>query len=84
MMNTQMESGRQVSFADANPNPVLSSRIDGVLQFVNPATLQLLRDLGLERVEDILPDNHKELVRNCQKTGTRLTKERNTRGRTLV
>jgi hypothetical protein len=84
MMNTQMESGRQVRFADANPNPVLSSRIDGVLQFVNPATLQLLRDLGLERVEDILPDNHKELVRNCQKTGTRLTKERNTRGRTLV
>jgi hypothetical protein len=83
-MNTQLKKDRQAGFAEANPNPVLSSRSDGVLQFVNPATSRLVRDLELESVEDILPSNHKELVSNCLKTGTRLTNEHKAGGRNLV
>jgi hypothetical protein len=84
MMSVQLKKDRQAGFAEANPNPVLSSRADGVLQFVNPATSRLVRELELNSVEDILPSDHKELVRNCLATGTRLTKERKAGGRDLV
>ena len=84
MINIQPESGRQVKFAEVNPNPVLSSGADGALHFVNPATLRLLHDLGLESVADILPADHKELVDICLKSGVKLTEEREAGGRTLT
>ena len=84
MINIQPEPGRQVKFAEVNPNPVLSSGADGALHFVNPATSKLLRDLGLESVDDILPADHKELVEICSKTGVKLTEECNAGGRTLT
>jgi len=84
MINIQPETGRHANFAEVNPNPVLSSGADGALHFVNPATSQLLRDLGLESVDDILPADHKELVEICLKTGVKLTQERDAGGRTLT
>ena len=75
---------RQAKFAEVNPNPVLSCGADGVLRFVNPATSQLLRDLGLERVEDVLPGDHKGLVKTCLKTGVRLIQACQAGGRTLT
>ena len=57
---------------------------DGKLHFVNPATSQLLQDLGIGDIEEILPRNHKELVKSCLKTSIPLTEERKTGGRTLV
>ena len=75
---------RQTKFAEANPSLVLSCWADGMLRFVNPATLKLLQGLGLESAEDILPGVHKELVKNCLKTSTLLTEERKVGGRTLT
>jgi hypothetical protein len=84
MINIQPETGRQAKFVEVNPNPVLSSGADGTLHFVNPATSQLLRDLGLERVDDILPGDHRELVEICLKTGVKLTQECEAGGRILT
>ena len=84
MTNIYLKKDGQTKFAEVNPNPVLSSGADGALHFVNPATTQLLRALRLERVEDILPGDHKELVRICLKTGIRLTQECESGGRTLT
>jgi AraC-like DNA-binding protein len=67
-----------------SPQPVLSSEWDGIPQFVNPATSQLLEELQLENVEDILPPNHKGLVKACMKTSTPLTEKHSTGGRTIV
>ena len=75
---------QSVNFPQANPNPVLSSGPEGALKFVNPAASQLLRDLKLERLEDILPRNHPGLVKACLKTRTSLTDERKTAGRTIA
>lgn len=72
-----------VTFAEANPNPVLSSSIDGVLMFRNPATKRLLQELKLENVEDILPLDHKSLVKACLKTRTTLTQIYHTGGRSI-
>ena len=84
MMGVLRVQDRQAKFAEVNPNPVLSCGADGVLHFVNPATSQLFRDLGLEHVEDILPGDHQELVKICLKTGVRLVQECEAGGRTLT
>jgi hypothetical protein len=63
---------------------VISSGVDGELHFVNPATSQLLQDLGIEDIGEILPRHHKELVKACLKTSASLTEERKVGGRTLV
>ncbi|MEE8342975.1 MAG: response regulator transcription factor [Gammaproteobacteria bacterium] len=72
------------SLSTANPIPVVSSERDGVPRYVNPATSQLLEELKLKNVEDILPPNHKALVRACIKTNMPLAEEYNTAGRTIV
>jgi AraC-like DNA-binding protein len=72
------------SFPKNNPNPVLSTGLDGTLQFVNPATLRLMAELNLENVEDILPDNHKGLVKASIMTGTPLSESRKIAERTIV
>ena len=72
------------SFPCANPNPVLSTELDGTLQFVNPATSHLLEELNLENVEDLLPNNHKGLVKASITTGTPLSESRKVANRTFV
>ncbi|MEE8429248.1 MAG: hypothetical protein V3S33_07085, partial [Gammaproteobacteria bacterium] len=67
-----------------SPHPVLSSERDGVPQFTNPAISRLLEELGLENVEDILPPNHKGLVKACLKSSTPLAEKHSTAGRTIV
>ena len=84
MTSSQLMKDRQTKFAEVNPNPVLSFGANGVLHFANPATSQLFRDLGLDCVEDILPSDHKELVKICLKTGVRLNQECEAGGRTLT
>ena len=72
------------SLPEANPNPVLSTGPDGVPQFTNPATSQLLQELNVENVYDILPVDHKGLAKACQKTSTPLSKQRKVADRTIV
>jgi len=83
-MDVLREQDSQVKFAETNPNPVLSSGVDGVLHFVNPAALQLSQDLALGSVEDLLPEDHKDLVKSCLETGTRIVREYKAGDRTLV
>jgi hypothetical protein len=82
--NIQLIKDRQTKFVEVNPNPVLSFGADGVLHYVNPATSQLLQALGFESVDDVLPDDHQELVKICLKTGVRLTEECDAGGLTLT
>jgi len=83
---TESESNKnlQDKFVQANPSPVLSSGSDGVLQFVNPAASELMRELELEMYDDMLPADHKGLVKACLKIGVTLTGKRVLAGRTLA
>ncbi len=83
-MSVTQDKDAQTRFAETNPNPVLSADPDGSLQFVNPATSQLLDELLLENAEDILPAQHKDLVRDCLAAGSRLTSRHSVRGRTFA
>jgi hypothetical protein len=80
----QFSTSDILEYPRANPSPVLMSGADGELRFVNPATSQLLQDLGIEDIGEILPRNHKALVKACLKTSTTLTEECKVAGRNLV
>ncbi len=69
------EADIEDKFALANPNPVLSSNAEGLLQFVNPAASKLMHDLEIDYADDLVPTNHKGLVKACLKTGVTLTEE---------
>jgi len=84
MTGSAGNSTQQDKFAQANPNPVLSSSVDGVLQFINPATVKLTSDLELEKAEDLLPKDHRGLVLACHKTGITLTGESQLDGHNIV
>lgn len=71
-------------FPKANPNPVLSVGPEGIPQYVNPAATHLLKEIGLQNVEYILPTNHRMLVKKCLETGTPMSEERKIAGRTIV
>jgi hypothetical protein len=72
------------SLPEAHPNPVLSTGPDGVPEFINPATSQLLQELKVKNVYDVLPIDHKGLAKACLKTSTPLTEQRKVAGRTIV
>lgn len=63
------------AFALANPNPVLASDAEGILQFINPAVTDLMHDVEVVHADDLLPSDHKGLVRACLATGATLTEE---------
>jgi hypothetical protein len=44
----------------------------------------LLQDLGIEDVGEILPHNHKELVKACLTTNAPIIRERKIGGRTII
>jgi hypothetical protein len=44
----------------------------------------LLQDLGIEAVGEILPRNHKELVKACLTTNAPIIRERKVGGRTII
>lgn len=71
-------------FPESNPNPVLSAGSDGKPEFINPATLQLLHDLGLENVEDILPTHHRKIVKACLNTNTQLKEKARVADSTII
>lgn len=62
-------------FPSVNPSPVLSFELNGRSQFINPATVQLLKHLGLNDLESLLPHNHLELLKSCVKTGKPITEK---------
>ncbi len=75
---------QSTKFPKANPNPVLSVGPDGLPDFVNPAASYLLKEIGLENVEYILPTNHRVLVKTSLDTNMPMSEERRIAGRTIV
>ena len=84
MIEPEVNARPQDKFAQANPNPVLSSDPEGMLQFVNPAALKLMANFELDKVDNLLPIGHKGLVQACLKTGITLTDESQLDGRNIV
>jgi len=74
----------QDKFAIANPNPVLSSFADGVIKFINPAASILIQELELSHISSLLPDDHKGLVKACQRTRVTLTSDCIIQGRNIT
>ena len=74
---TEFDKDEEVedAFVLANPNPVLSSDAEGILQFINPAVTDLMHDVEVKHADDLLPGNHNGLVKACLATGVTLTEE---------
>ena len=71
-------------FPVINPNPVLTADAGGFLQFINPATKQLVNECNENSVESILPDEHKKIISKCLKLGASYTEKRILREQTIV
>lgn len=80
----QSELTRSKGLPEANPNPVLTYTEEGGVQFKNNAVVQLLKELGLKKIEDVLPVNHEELVASCVKTRNPVTEERQASDRNIA
>ena len=74
---TEFDNDEEIgdAFALADPNPVLSADAEGILQYINPAVTSLMHDVGVVRADDLLPSDHKGMVKACLKTGVTLTEE---------
>ncbi len=73
--NQHPENFSNNSFPEINPSPVITSDPYGELRYTNSATSLLLLDLGLDNIKDLLPDEHKGLIKACHSTNTPLTKQ---------
>ncbi len=58
-----VEIARLASFPQLNPNPVIEVDNAGNIIFLNPATLEAVRKLGLQDEKDFLPADLKEMLR---------------------
>jgi PAS domain S-box-containing protein len=61
----QEETLHLAAFPKHDPNPVLACDQFGHLIYMNPATQELLIQLGYRQPEDLLPENHRKIVSNC-------------------
>lgn len=57
------------AFPRLNPNPVLQFSADGNLEYFNSAAEEMVKSLGKENVESILPDEIAQIIRECIATG---------------
>jgi hypothetical protein len=80
---TSYDGGRKdrKALPEINPNPVLTSNADGVIQFNNDAVSQLLLDFKLEEVEGMLPTEHVGIIKACFLTNTPLNTQNTMCGR---
>lgn len=65
-------------------SPVCSLGPDGIPHYLNPATNRLLKKLDVENVEDILPQNHENILKASTRTSMPLVVECCTAGHTIV
>ncbi len=81
MGNKYKPSGK---YAEKNPNPVLSSSLDGDIHFMNASVMKALRNARLTHVYALLPANHNDLVAICANTGSPATSDRSVNGYTFI
>lgn len=80
-----VEAQRLAAFPRLNPNPVLEFNGEGALTYANAAACTLARELGKERILDILPTDVANKVAGCWAAGTpRLHEEVCVQNRTLI
>ena len=65
----EAERERLAALSRENPNPVLECDASGRPVHLNPAAEAAVRDLGLESIESLLPQNHPELVGHALERG---------------
>ncbi|HMJ92449.1 MAG TPA: ATP-binding protein, partial [Candidatus Acidoferrum sp.] len=65
---SEAEVKKQAAFAQFNPNPVLEFFADGAVTYANDAARELTETFGKNSVEDLLPSNVREVVRECSDT----------------
>lgn len=63
------EIERQASFAAFNPNPVLELSAEGEVSYANAAAGNMARALKCEQIQQLLPPETAEIVRECLASG---------------
>ncbi len=78
------EIRKLAAFPELNPNPVLEFDDQGRLTYFNRAAVSLAKSIGVESVEQMLPNDEQAIVRECLTTQKpRLRHETKHRQRTL-
>jgi len=58
------------AFPRLNPNPVMQFSADGKLEYFNHAADEMVKALGNENVESILPEDIQEIIHECITSGS--------------
>jgi two-component system, cell cycle sensor histidine kinase and response regulator CckA len=56
------------SFSEHNPNPIIEFDAQGQILYQNEATFRMVQSLRKEKVEEILPPEVVEIVKDCMRT----------------
>ncbi|HEY8994772.1 MAG TPA: PAS domain S-box protein [Lacunisphaera sp.] len=57
------------AFPELNPNPVLEFKADGLMAYNNPAANRMAQTVGIARLDDVLPADHRDIIAQCLATG---------------
>jgi len=60
---------RLAAFPELNPNPVLEFAADGSLTYHNPAAQELVRRFGARDLQELMPPNSDQIIRECLASG---------------
>ncbi|MEO6147458.1 MAG: bifunctional diguanylate cyclase/phosphodiesterase [Sulfuriferula sp.] len=63
------ERRRLAMFPERNPSPVLRMHWNGTIAYANPATLELLAQLGIPSTDQLLPDDFETRLAELKSTG---------------
>jgi PAS domain S-box-containing protein len=72
------------NFPELNPNPVLEFNADGQVAYSNPAAHAMVTRLGQDRLEQLLPADARNIVRQCLDTGEPRLRLVTTHGKTTL
>ena len=80
----EQENRRLASMPEDSPSPIMSCAANGKPQYINPACKRLAAELKLNKLADILPNNHAKLVTQAiANPGTAINAELSLEQRTL-
>jgi len=60
---------RLAAFPELNPNPVLEFAADGSLTYHSPAAQELVRRFGARDLQELMPPNSDQIIRECLASG---------------
>ncbi|MFO8073259.1 MAG: EAL domain-containing protein [Polyangia bacterium] len=81
-ISKEEESGRLAAFVREHPDPVLECDPEGATLYANPAARELLWRISSD-LEDVLPEDHREVISSCLAAGKSRISERLVDGRML-